>query len=741
MDMEESGESERPSGWSFPARTTAYFIVVSALSMGLLAFIGLGEIREINHDNAEIRVDRAARAAAALFEQQHSEFAVDCSVDGSPVVIKIDSIDRLEPAPSWDSLLDTVAQVNQGAANIFRYNAESAAFDRISTTFTDASGSRLGNSQVEPGIIAEGHPAYDSLVDSQPYSGEVPVAGRSRYAYLVPIVDGAEATVGILAVDVGFVDDLTVSNSRAARRVLITMIVLLSVMAASGIVVMFFAFRPMNRLIKVAHDVGSPGASTAVSLTDRRDEIGYLASGLAKVVELRDDLEHRAYNDDLTGVPNRAAFVRELDERINRFRTVDEPATLGFALLIIDLDSFKAVNDAFGHQAGDDLLKSVMRSLGEALLPGEFLARLGGDEFALLTAPGDIAPEAIEAAAQRVTRSVTEVRQTRAGETTMTASVGVAVLPEHGVSIETAMTNADLALYAVKREGRGHWQLYSPSMSSSNQRRIHLASELRRALHEHEISLEYQPLYAATDGQLRSVEALARWHHVVEGPIPPVEFVAAAENAGLISALGEYVIEAVCAQIGRWCDDQLDTPVVAVNVSTMQLWQPEFLEMLRASIRRHGVEPGRLCLEITESVVVQRDDAKTRLLLDDIIALGVTLSIDDFGTGYSSLSYLHDLPVQQVKIDRMFLAEASRDPKKAQLFAGIISLGLNLGLEVVIEGVETFADLELARRHGAHLVQGWFLDAAMPADIVSERFGTIAAPWVGTQLAFDPPPA
>lgn len=704
--------------------------------MGLLAFIGHREIQQLNQDSSEIRIDRASRAAAALFEQYNEEFVVDCATDGSPVMIKIDTIDRLEPAPTWDALTDTVSSVNQGAANIFRLDAATQSFDRISTSFKDESGNRIGGSQVEPGLIVEGHPAYSSIVDGVPYVGEVPVAGRLRYAYLTPIVDADFSVVGILAVDVGWVDDLQVNDDRAARRVLIAMGGLLLAMAVSGMGVMYFAFRPMNRLIKVAHDVGSDLRPASIELTSRRDEIGYLATGLSKVVDLQRDLEHRAYTDLLTSIPNRAAFVRELDRRLSAMGQLDHPTVGSFALMIIDLDGFKEVNDALGHQAGDELLTSLTTSLSVELQPGEFLARLGGDEFALLTRQGIGDARKIEEVAQRASRCVAGVRPTRAGDTSMTASIGVALIPEHGDTIEAVMTHADLALYAVKRDGRGHVQTYDPSLSSPIQRRMHLATELRRALGERVIHLEYQPLYGAGDGRLRSVEALARWTHPVEGPIPPLEFVGVAEKVGLINELGAYVIEEACMQIARWRDRGELVPVVAINISTMQLWQPDFVDQLRSAMTRHDVAPGELCLELTESVVMQREDARHRHLLTEIAALGVCLSIDDFGTGYSSLSYLHDLPVQQVKIDRMFLAEATADPKRAQLFAGIVSLGLNLGLEVVAEGVETSADLAFARSHGCDLIQGFFLDAPIPADQVAARFDTIGAPWLS-----DPSPA
>lgn len=717
------------SGWSFPARTTARFLIVASCLIGVLALVGVREIRTINQDNSEVRVDRAARAAAALFLQQHSDFVVDCDSGGSPQKIQIDSADRLQPSDSFDSLVDSISEVNQGAANVFRLDSASGSFDRIATSFTDQTGARVGGSFVEPGLILEGHPAYDALTGKSPYIGEVPVAGRMRYAYLTPIVDSEASVVGILAVDVGWVDDLNRVNARVAVRVGGAVLILLAVMAIAGVIVMFFAFRPMNRLIKVAHDLGSDNGPETIQLTERRDEIGYLAQGLAKVVDLQRDLEHRAYSDPLTGIPNRASFVRELERRFSRLSDGDELDTHGFALLIIDLDGFKEVNDGLGHQAGDELLMSLAASLAAVLQPGEFLARLGGDEFALLTTPGVVNVTSVQRTADRAALSVSGVRQTRAGDTSMTASIGIALIPTHGITSEVAMSHADLALYEVKRNGRGNSRIYQASFSSPIRRRLHLSTELRRALETKTVRLEYQPIFDARDGRIRCVEALARWTHDVEGEIPPLEFVRVAENAGLINELGSYVIEEACAQIASWRQLGFSTPVVAVNVSPMQLWQSDFTDTVRASMRRNGVVPSELCLELTESVLIHHEHAQHRNLLNGLADLGVNLSIDDFGTGYSSLSYLHDLPVHQVKIDRMFLARAGKDQKRADLFAGIVSLAHNLGLSVVAEGVETSAELALAQLHDADFVQGFHLAHPMPADVVCESFDAIDPHW------------
>jgi len=697
--------------------------------MAALTFFGLREVQQINEDHVAVRVDQAARSASALFVQQNADFAV-VDIDGGSIRnIQIDSIDRLEPSNSFDSLTDAISDVNQGAADIFRFNQSTSQFDRISTSLEDADGARIGASQVEPGLIGEAHPAYGSLTRGEPYVGEVPFDGRMRFAYLTPIFDATAEMIGIVAVDVGFVDDLNRSNSVVANRAVVLVLALLGSMAVAGVVMMFFAFRPLNRLIRVAHKLGSDNPPESIQLMDRRDEIGHLAQCLSLVGDLRRNLEHRAYTDPLTDIPNRGAFVRELERRFTRLAEGGQPQRDGFALLIIDLDGFKEVNDGLGHQAGDELLVSLARSLHEVLEPGEFLARLGGDEFAVLTASGVIEVNAVDAVAQRVSVSVTGVRQTHAGDTSVTASIGVALVPEHGMTSGAALSHADLALYAVKRGGRGHAQIYESQMASPVQRRMHLATHLRRALADGTVRLEYQPLYNAQTGQLCSIEALARWTHEIEGEIPSLEFIRVAETAGMISELGGYVLEQACMQIACWRRQNLLTPTVAVNVSTMQLWQPDFVDRLRATMRRHEIEPQALCLELTGSVLVHHEHAQHEHLLRELAALGIGLSIDDFGSGYSSLGYLHDLPVDQVKIDRAFLAEAANDQKRGQLFGGIVTLAHNLGLVVVAEGVETTAELALARQHGCDLVQGFYLDHPKRPEVVSSRFGRLHSLW------------
>ncbi len=720
----------RPSGWWFPARTTGYFLVVAAISLGLLAMLGLQQIRDINADNTAIRVDRAGRAASALLEERIDDVDVQRSGSGSPMAIRLES-SRLIPDPSWDELLDDIGGINQGAANVFRYSATTNAFDRVSTTFRTPEGERVGGSQVEPGLIGSDHPAFASIMEGRPYVGEVPVAGRLRMAYLTPIVEPAGATAGILAVDVGWVDDLERINSETSDQAVALTVGLLAVLAFVCVLVMFWSFRPLHRLTEAAHALGRSDGfdDESFELTSRRDEIGYLANGLAKVADLQRKLEFRAYNDSLTSVPNRAALVKELEDRFSSSR----PGPESFAMLIVDLDGFKKVNDGLGHQAGDELLKTVAERLESVLADGEFLARLGGDEFAVLSAFSDDIRHEVDDLAERVSKQASGAFETRAGEARVSASVGVAVIPEHGRDTESAMSAADLALYDVKRSGAGAVRIYERSLSESFERQLHLVTELRLALANDHLSLAYQPIFDMA-GHLTGVEGLARWNHPVEGPISPGEFIPIAESAGLIDELGSWALREACRQAERWAADGLSLPMISINVSTLQLRQPNFVASIAELLAAHPAARGRLCLELTESVLADQT-GWYRQVLADLTALGISTSIDDFGTGYSSLSYLRNLPVDQVKIDRSFITAATKDPEHRQLLSGIVGLGKGLGLQVVLEGIETDEEFETVRHLDCDTLQGFLLGRPMAPEQVAEQFGLVQQRFVPAKAA------
>ena len=718
--MDTPGQN-RPSGWWFPARTTAYFLVVAAICLGILSLLGLRQINSTNEMNSSVRIDRAGRAAAALLDGQVDGTTIRIDPQGSPEAIVLASTTRLEPDVRWDELLDTIAGVNQGAANLFRYNSDSRAFDRLSTTFRTPDGDRVGGSQVEVGLISAGHPAYEALRAGTTYVGQVPVAGRLRLAYLTPILANDGTTAGILAVDVGWVDDLNRITEETTDRAIATSLSLLAILALICVLVMFRSFRPLHRLTEAAHAIGTGDHDQTIGLTDRRDEIGYLARGLVKVSDLQRTLEYRAYNDSLTAVPNRAALVKELDRRFAQLDGND-PDGHAFALLIIDLDGFKEVNDGLGHQAGDELLIALARSLCDSLEPGEYFARLGGDEFALLSATDPNIEDHVADVAERASLQASGVFTTSAGDACVSASIGAAVIPNHGTTSNEAMRNADLALYEVKRGERGTTKIYEPAFADAFDRQLYLVSELRRVLDAEELTVVYQPIYDM-DGNVRALEGLARWQDVNGGPISPAEFIPIAENVGLIDQLGGWVLERACRQITEWAASYSELPRVSINVSTLQLRNPDFVASIARLMEKYPAAQGQICLELTESVLVPGKGDWHRPVLAALTEMGVCLSIDDFGTGYSSLNYLHELVVDQVKIDRTFIDAAIEDDKQRQLLAGIVGIGKDLGLCVVLEGIETVDELELARTLDCDLLQGYLLGKPMSPQMVAARFG------------------
>lgn len=716
--------SVRPNerrAWPFHVKTTLVFLLVASLVIGVFATFGLRRFEEVNEANTRVRVDRAARAAVELFAAVELGPEVQFDGEGSPLSIEIDDPDHLQPDPEWDGFVDRISSVNQGAANIFVFDQDQQSFDRIATSFTTPSGERVGQGTVEPGLLVDGHPAFANLVGGTPFVGQVPVAGRLRLAYLTPIVDSQPEIVGALAVDVGWVDDIERNDQLARRDVVFSTVLLLVVLSAAVALAMTQVFRPLNRLSQLAHRIGAGEIPDEIPHRQRHDEVGRLANGLAAVHDLQVELSELAYHDQLTGLPNRVAFIAELNRRLDSSTSRPDDR---FALILMDVDQFKEVNDVLGHAAGDDLLVELATAINGMRAPGEFVARLSGDEFAFLTNPLSSRSDAT-VVAERLEAAVRRATGTSAVDTAVTCSSGIVLVPEQADTAALALSHADMALYRAKRSGRAQWQFYESSLSATVHRRLQISTELRKAIDEQQITLAYQPLFGATELDLRGFEALARWNHPDEGPIPPLEFIAVAENAGLINELGGLVLDQACAQAREWLDAGLRVPPISVNVSSIQLWQPRFDQVISSVIDTYDLEPSSLTLEITESVLTHHADRGIRSLLHMLADMGVHLSIDDFGTGYSALSYLHELSFDQLKIDRSFISCAHENQRRRQLFSGVASLGRTLGLEVVAEGVETAAELEIAREAGCGVVQGYLLARPLPPHEAREQMAAI----------------
>lgn len=446
-----------------------------------------------------------------------------------------------------------------------------------------------------------------------------------------------------------------------------------------------------------------------------------------------EELRRRAFIDPLTGLPNRMLFEDRLLHAMQRYDRDDdsrarrEPCKL--AVLFVDLDGFKPINDMLGHAVGDEVLKEAARRLRTATRDSDTVARIGGDEFVLLAEDvSDVADCA--SLANRVIQVLAQPLEVQGHQVTLSGSVGVALYPEHGDRLKLVQ-NADAAMYTAKRAGGNTYALFESRMNEGLQEQLSLQHDLRHALERGELQLHYQPKIDARLGRLQGVEALLRWHHPTRGMVGPNVFIPIAERFGLINGLGNWVIEESCRQMRVWADEGLSMNV-AINLSVHQLRTEELVPRIESALARYQVMPSQLLCEITESVAME-DIESTQRAFEALSRIGVYLSIDDFGTGYSSLSYLRQLPARQLKIDRSFVADIEVRPDARAIVGAVIQLAHQLGLRVVAEGVETEGQRDILLVLQCDELQGYLLARPMAVEALDD--------WLQKQPSDEPPPA
>ena len=428
---------------------------------------------------------------------------------------------------------------------------------------------------------------------------------------------------------------------------------------------------------------------------------------VTEINQMQQRLKFQASRDTLTGLNNRWHFTQELQEQLKIAQATGD----SLAVLQLDLDNFKAINDGYGHAAGDQLLREVSRRLKSQLRSEGILARLGGDEFVVLLA-GEHAERARFWADQILSAFAMPFKHDGLALDFGT-SIGIALYPDNAQTGDDLMRFADMAMYSAKAQGRGHAVFFEARMGKEMAERVLLAERLRMALSYGGLQLHYQPQVDVKSARVVGVEALLRWHDPVLGNVSPARFIPVAEASGQIVALGNYVLDAACKQIDIWL--KCGTPLrVAVNLSAYQLRQVNLVDQVRSCLQKHEVPPQWLELEVTESQAMINPD-QGRQVLEDLAQLGVTIALDDFGTGHSSLAYLQYLPLQRVKLGREFLFPS---PSRDRLMGGIVQMVHALDLEVVAEGVEQPDQLQLLRDVGCEFFQGWLHSQAMPADQV-----------------------
>ncbi len=408
--------------------------------------------------------------------------------------------------------------------------------------------------------------------------------------------------------------------------------------------------------------------------------------------------------DALTGLPDRAALRLGLEEA-----TADEALSGRSALLLLDLDRFKSVNDTLGHPVGDALLRKAVDRIVHCVGSDQLVCRLGGDEFAVVLRADDVRATAADVA-RRLVDLVARPFLVDTHVISIGVSIGIALCGEAAGGSDRLLTRADLALYAAKESGRGRFRFFDRHLEDRAKERRDIEQDLRRALALRQLDVYYQPQVAADDGRVTGCEALVRWRHPERGAISPATFIPIAEETGLIVPIGDWVLRTACEEAKRWSEDIR----VAVNLSPIQLLHPDVVNMVGRALARSGIAPHRLELEITEGVFLQDTDA-TLAVLGQLKAMGVRIAMDDFGTGYSSLRYLRAFAFDKVKIDQSFVREMETSADAAAIVRAVLSLGSSLGISVTAEGVETQCQLEHLRAHGCGQLQGYLIGRPMPA--------------------------
>jgi diguanylate cyclase (GGDEF)-like protein len=489
--------------------------------------------------------------------------------------------------------------------------------------------------------------------------------------------------------------------------------------------------KPLKALHLATAEIGNGNFTPSIGV-ESRDELGGMARSLKqmgeKLARSSEEIEYLAFHDHLTGLPNRRLFLQRLEEAIH---STQRKGGI-FVLIFLDIDDFKKINDALGHQLGDELLIAFAQRMSHSLREQDLLARsmvsrLGGDEFFIMLTEIK-SPFDGNVVARRILKQTQQPFELGEIEYFITVSIGMTVYPQDGGEADTLIRNADLAMYSAKAKGKNNLQYYSKSMNEAVNRRMAIETGLHKAVREQAFSLVYQPQIDLATGRIMGLEALLRWHDAQLGDMPPAEFIPVAEDTGLICEIGSWVFSEVCRQHRSWKKTAAAGIAITVNVSSTQLQKMDLLDILHGALRAQQLTPDCLRLELKESAVIEPSDPE-RALLEDIVELGVEITLDDFGTGYASLSRLYHLPIGSIKIDSSFIAKLPHDSDSTHIVDTIIAMAQRLGISVIAEGVENDEQLAVLRQLGCTWAQGFVFSKPLPPgdleDYVCEYYKTL----------------
>jgi diguanylate cyclase len=483
--------------------------------------------------------------------------------------------------------------------------------------------------------------------------------------------------------------------------------------------------RPVRRLRAIAAEIGN-GNWDVKSGIDSADEVGQLARSVEEMASNLKAADERvrflAYHDNLTGLPNRTMFREFLTRTLAQAKRTEQKV----GVLFVDIDGFKHINDTVGHDAGDQLLKEIARRLSASMreedllvppragaAPDQFLARLGGDEFiALLGGVRDMHGPAL--VARRFIDVIGKKVILNGNDCHVGASIGIAIYPDDGIDASDLIKNADIAMYHAKKLGKNAYQYFQESMNATLLQRATLENKLRKAIIDDRLGLHYQPQINPHNREIVGLEALVRWTDPEMGSVSPATFIPMAEDTGLILPLGEWVIEEACRQAREWGKQGLRDVPISVNVSGVQFERQDVAAIVKNAISKYQLSAHRIEIEITESAIMRHPD-RAISALRRLVENGVRVALDDFGTGYSSLSYLRKFPISTLKIDRSFIIEIHNNREDAEIVAAIAAMAHTLGLRVIVEGIETQAQLDVIIAKGCDIVQGYIFSRPLPA--------------------------
>jgi diguanylate cyclase (GGDEF)-like protein len=666
-------------------RTKLYLSLGAALALiVVVGLFGVGELQKVNNATKEIRdlwlpkvgvLDDLKRAVAehrvlASYRMQITNFRQIAATERRLADVREQigaaerSLQRLIETPDERDLFGRYEKLRNEYETIFAASLRRLEIGEVSAAQVD-----FDKSALPGGVAAENH--LDGLLDLiklQMATASSRADGAYRHALVIStaaISIGALLAAGVIGWTSRHVTTPLIQVSEAMRRLTV--------------------------------------GDTSVSLQsdgDRRDEIGVLIEAVDGFRKIR----HIAHHDPLTGLPNRLSFEEDLDRALALL-----PRGQSLAVLSLDLDNFKAVNDTLGHPAGDELLKQVAARLRRTVRPGDRVARFGGDEFAVVQT-GAPTPADMTALAHRIIEVLSAPYTIDDQVALVGTSIGIAIAPVDGDSADELLKKSDLAMYRAKSEGRGTSHFFEPGIDASMQARRRLELDLRRALARREFELFYQPIFNLERNEIIGFEALIRWRHPQRGLILPAEFIPLCEEIGLIVPIGEWVLRQACAEAATW-------PAlmhVAVNISPIQFRGGNLYATVSRALSESGLAPDRLELEITENVLLS-DRRATLAMLNDLRVLGVRIALDDFGSGYSSLGYLLSFPFDKIKIDSSFIRGIAEDRKALAIVRAVTELSARLGVSTTAEGVETAEQLDRVRSEGCTEAQGYAISKPQPS--------------------------